>query len=81
MEGRWAAEVGIATAGMKLEDANELVKNIVSKYDDKIKARNPPTGKTFPEIYDTKKLTPSKEYVELYKKTKKELQDLGINFK
>jgi methylamine--corrinoid protein Co-methyltransferase len=81
MEGRWAAEVGIATAGMKLEDANELVKNIVSKYDDKIKARNPPAGKTFPEIYDTKKLIPSKEYVELYKKTKKELEDLGIDFK
>jgi hypothetical protein len=81
LEGRWAAEVGIAAAGMKLEDANELVKALVSKYEDRIKARNPPPGKPFPEIYDTEKLVPSKEYTELYQKTKKELEDLGLEFK
>jgi methylamine--corrinoid protein Co-methyltransferase len=80
MEGRWAAEVGIAAAGMKLGDANELVKTLVSKYEDRIKARNPPPGKPFPEIYDTEKLVPSKEYTDLYQKTKKELQELGIDF-
>jgi methylamine--corrinoid protein Co-methyltransferase len=81
MEGRWAAEVGIAAAGMKLEDANELVKALVSKYEDRIKARNPPPGKPFSEIYDTEKLVPSKEYTDLYQKTKKELEDLGLEFK
>ena len=79
MEGRWGAEVGIAAAGMKLEDANELVKTIVSKYEDRYRARNPPPGKTFPEIYDTEKLVPSKEYVELYEKTRNELLDLGLD--
>jgi methylamine--corrinoid protein Co-methyltransferase len=80
MEGRWAAEVGHASAGMKLEEINEIVKTLLMKYEKRIFNRNPPIGKRFEEIYDIQKLIPSNEYQELYEKTKHELQELGIDF-
>jgi methylamine--corrinoid protein Co-methyltransferase len=80
MEGRWAAEVGHASAGMKLQDINEIVKTLLSRYEETILARNPPIGKKFDEMYDLQKLIPSNEYYELYNNAKQELQELGIDF-
>jgi methylamine--corrinoid protein Co-methyltransferase len=79
LEARWVCEVGDAVTGIGLDDANELLKTLVPKYEDRLK--NPPKGKRFQECYDLETLTPSKEYVELYARVKKELEDLGIAFK
>jgi methylamine--corrinoid protein Co-methyltransferase len=78
LEARFLGEVCRAAAGMKLEDANEMVKEVLAKYEEKVK--NPPIGKKFQECYDLATLTPSKEYLELYRKTKKELEDMGLKF-
>jgi methylamine--corrinoid protein Co-methyltransferase len=77
LESRFYAEVGKACLGLKREDANELVKELVKKYEDKFK--NPPLGKTFQECYDVKALKPKKEWLDIYEKVKK-LEDLGIKF-
>lgn len=81
MEGRIHAEVGHAVAhtGLKRAEANELLKRIMPKYlhimDD------PPLGKRFIECYDVKNMEPNEEYVNLYKDVKRELIELGMQFR
>ncbi len=80
MEARIACEVGQAVVKMKLkrEDANELAKILLKRYEDKIE--DAPLGKKFQECYNVRRVKPTEEYQELYKKVKKELIDLGIDF-
>jgi methylamine--corrinoid protein Co-methyltransferase len=55
-----------------------MVKKLLEKYASNIS--DAPIGKKFTECYDLKTLTPSKEYLDLYKKTKSFLTDLGLSF-
>jgi methylamine--corrinoid protein Co-methyltransferase len=79
MEARMAAEAGhsVARSGMKREEANELVKEVLEKYEHRI--GEAPIGKSFRDCYDAETITPSKEYLEIYKTVKKELGDIGLN--
>ena len=79
MEPGFAAEVAYAAASIKRNFANELVKTLLSKYEDKIKA--PPLGKKYQECYNVETGKPSGEYLRLYSKIKRELEDLGLEFK
>jgi methylamine--corrinoid protein Co-methyltransferase len=63
--------------GMKREEANELVKEVLEKYEHRI--GEAPIGKSFRDCYDAETITPSKEYLEIYKTVKKELGDIGLN--
>ncbi len=80
MEARMACETGIATTEMcmKRADANELVKQLLGKYEDKVEGA--PIGKAFQECYDVARKRPTKEYTELYNRVKREIQDLGIEY-
>ncbi|MEM2739042.1 MAG: monomethylamine:corrinoid methyltransferase [Candidatus Bathyarchaeia archaeon] len=75
MEARIVSEITDASLGMSLEDANDWAKTIFEKH---LKNKIPQKGKTFQECYDLKTLTPSREYIELYEKAKKEYADLGL---
>ena len=79
MEPGFAAEVAYAATGIKRSFANELVKTLLSKYEDKIK--DAPIGKRFGECYDMTTGKPSEDYLRLYSKIKKELEDMGLEFK
>ena len=81
LENKFNAEVGYSAVGIKREDANELVKQIVKKYVNDLTKDGGPWGYTLGEIYDLNTLTPRKRFLELYKKVKGELEDLGIEFK
>ncbi|MHA1468136.1 MAG: monomethylamine:corrinoid methyltransferase, partial [Promethearchaeota archaeon] len=78
MEGRMAAEVGCGAAKHKISrgDANELVLALLKTYENDIEDAS--IGKSFRECYDVRKIRPSPEYMTLYKKTKKELEDIGV---
>ena len=80
MEARMACESGIAATQMRMkrETANELVKDILKKYEDLIPKA--PLGKTFRECYDVARKKPTQEYLDLYNKIKKELGDLGLKY-
>ncbi len=80
MEGRMAAEVGCGAAKHKISrgDANELALTLLKTYENDIE--DAPIGKSFRECYDVRRIKPSPEYMTLYKKTKKELEDIGIPF-
>lgn len=79
MEPKFAAEVAHAATGIKRSYANDLVKKLLSKYEDKLSA--PPLGKKYQECYDMSTGKPCEEYVQIYLKAKKELEDLGLEFK
>jgi methylamine--corrinoid protein Co-methyltransferase len=76
LECKFCGEVIKACASIKRNDANEIVKKLIPRYEEKL--RDPPKGKPFQECYDLKALKPSKEWLEIYKKIKKELMDLGV---
>ncbi|MBC7219717.1 MAG: monomethylamine:corrinoid methyltransferase [Hadesarchaea archaeon] len=79
LEFRLSMEVAHAVAGIKREDANDLIKQLFVKFEDKIK--DPPLGKSFTECMDLKSLEPSKEWQDIYEKVKKELMDIGVPFR
>jgi len=78
MEARMAAEVGhaVAESGLKREDANELVKDILKRYEGRI--GQAPLGKSFRECYDAETITPTKEYLDIYDDVKRELENIGL---
>ncbi|MHA3964700.1 MAG: monomethylamine:corrinoid methyltransferase [Candidatus Thorarchaeota archaeon SMTZ1-45] len=78
IEPMFASEVAYASAGLKRTDANEIVKKIIPKFEDRIP--DPPKGKRFQECCDLKTGEPSKECYDIYNKVKKEVIDLGIEF-
>jgi len=83
LEARFTAELAhaIAAASIRREDANELIRNIISHKLKGFEGKDAPMGGVFKELYDIDKLTPRSEYVNLYRKVKAETQDLfGIQF-
>ncbi len=81
LENKFHAELGYAAAGIKRDEANELVRQIVSKYERDVTRDGGPWGYTFGEIYNTRTLTPRQEFQELYEKMKNEMENLGLEFK
>jgi len=73
---RWCAEIAHATSGMALEDVNRLVKNIIAKYEDKI--REPNIGKPVQEVWDLQNFRPLPEAETTYEQVRKEAMDLGV---
>jgi len=78
MECKFGSEVGHATTGMSRNDANEFVRELLVKYEDKIE--KPPLGRTFQECYDLKTVKPTAGHLEIYDRTRRQLEDLGLNF-
>ncbi|MFH2110694.1 MAG: monomethylamine:corrinoid methyltransferase [Candidatus Bathyarchaeota archaeon] len=80
LENKFHAELGRAAVGIKRDDANELVRQIVQKYEKKVTDDGGPWGYTFGEMYNTRTLTPRQEFQELYDKMRKEMEELGFEF-
>jgi methylamine--corrinoid protein Co-methyltransferase len=80
VEARMGCETGLAAVNSRLKrsDVNDIVLNLIQKYEDKIS--NAPLGKTFQECYDVESVKPTREYMELYKRIKKEFEDIGLNY-
>jgi methylamine---corrinoid protein Co-methyltransferase len=80
MEARMACEVGhsVAKQGMTRSQANTIVNQMLTKYEDKI--GDAPKGKPFQECYDVSTITPMPWYQEMFNKVKQEIADLGVDF-
>ncbi len=76
LEPKFQGEIAKAAAGLKRADANEIVKALLTKYEDRI--HKAPQGKSFEELYDLKNLLPNKEYFKIYLNVKSELKNLGL---
>jgi len=79
VEPRISAEVGHTVAGMKLADANELVKGLLKKYESKL--NQPPLGKSLYECWDGEARKPTKEYHEVIMRYKRDMRDLGVDLR
>ncbi len=76
LECKFCGEVLKCAAGMTRKEANEIVKVLIPKYEDKL--MNPDKGQSFRECYDLKTLEPTKEWLDIYLKIKNELIELGV---
>jgi len=63
---------------MSREAANEIVKQIVPKYEDLLDTE--PKGKRFDEAYDMHTLRPTAEWDKMYREVKEEVGALGMPF-
>jgi methylamine--corrinoid protein Co-methyltransferase len=79
MNGRWSAEIAHAVVGMKRAEANEIVKQLLARYQDSLD--NAPKGLKFWECYDLNTLKPTKEHEELYARAWKQLESYGVAFR
>jgi methylamine--corrinoid protein Co-methyltransferase len=78
LEHWFCAEVFEASAKLSLEEANELVLYLLSKYEAGLK--NQPKGKSFTECFDINTLTPNKEWQEIHDQVKADIQSHGLRF-
>jgi hypothetical protein len=80
MEARIGMEVGHAVAGqgMTRAQANELTLKLLSKYE--ANAADAPLGKEYPECYDVATALPTQEHLDMYRRVKDELAEMGIEF-
>jgi methylamine--corrinoid protein Co-methyltransferase len=76
VEPRFATEVAHAAVGMGRVEANEIVRKLVAKYEDKL--FDPPKGTPFQESHDWDSIQPCPEYVDLYGRIKDELRSYGL---
>ena len=76
MEMLGTVELAQACVGMKRDDASELVKMLLRKYEDTIDTA--PVGKKYQECYDIDTGQSSQEYIDLYGEVKEEFRVLGV---
>lgn len=84
IEPMFSGEVALAVAemGMTRTQANEIAKELLSKYEDKIKGDPALTvGKKYQELYNMDTDHPSSEYVDFYHEMKKQIGEMGIKFR
>jgi hypothetical protein len=80
LEARLACEVGHAVAkqGMKRPQANEIVLQLLDKYEERIP--DAPKGKPFQECYYPRTSRPMPWYLDMFEQVKGELAAVGITF-
>ncbi len=76
LESRFSGELAHAVAGMKREQANEIIKQLVPLYE--LKLKDKPIGLTFEEVYDVDSVTPKPLWNDMVIEVKEELLRLGI---
>jgi methylamine--corrinoid protein Co-methyltransferase len=76
LEHWFGAEVFEASSKLSLEEANELVLYLLSKYEAGLK--NQPKGKSFTECFDINTLTPNKEWQEIHDRVQADIQAHGL---
>jgi methylamine--corrinoid protein Co-methyltransferase len=77
MEPRFASQVAHAAAGLGRVEADEIVKKVLAKYEDRL--LDPPKGTRFQDSHDFDSITPCQEYVDLFGRIKDELRSYGLN--
>jgi methylamine--corrinoid protein Co-methyltransferase len=78
MEAKFGVEMGKAACRLNRQKANELVLQLLEKYESQIKAA--PTGSRYQECYDINTGKPKESYVRLYNEVKEELAGMEIPF-
>lgn len=78
MEARMMAEAAWAVAGKSAEEVNPILDKLVATYEKDYKTA--PLGKPFQECYDTVRIEPTQEYLDVYAEAVKVLTGLGLDY-
>jgi methylamine---corrinoid protein Co-methyltransferase len=78
LEHQFGGEVYKAAAGMSREQANEIAKTFIPKYEDQLKEQ--PDGLSFQECYDLDTMQPIPEWQRMYDEVKEEANQAGFKF-
>lgn len=76
LEARFHGEVMHAATKIDRKKADEIVHKALSMYEDKIAEHE--FGKPFWELYDVEKVTPNKEWLDMYQEVKEEARGWGL---
>ena len=76
LESRFSAEVSHAAAGMSREQADEIVKKLLTVYESELPSK--PIGQPFQEVYNLDNLQPTPEWLGVYEDVKGELLEMGL---
>jgi methylamine--corrinoid protein Co-methyltransferase len=78
LEAQFCVDVAHAVTGISAERANELVTQLLEKYEKEIEKA--PIGKRYQECFNLETGKPTDDYLRLYEEVKNELANLGIPF-
>jgi len=78
MEANFGVEMAGAASKLKREGANEMVIELLGKYESQIGTA--PSGSTYQECYDVTTGKPGEDYLRLYNEMKEELAGMGVPF-
>ena len=80
LEARLMAEVALATHRMQmsLKEANDLVLQLLPKYEHVFTLENGNPGKPFDEVYDLGRIEPLDFWQKMYEEVKTELKEMGL---
>ncbi len=76
LEAWFNAAVFKGAAGLSLEQANEICKEVIPRFENDL--NNPPKGQSFQELYNIDTLTPCDEYKKMYLDMRGYAESLGI---
>ncbi len=82
LEARWMGEVGHAVArqGLTLSQANQIVAELLIRYEHVFQMRNGNPGVRFDKAYDLKTLQPIPAWQGLYDEVKAEVREMGLAY-
>ncbi|MDP2964823.1 MAG: monomethylamine:corrinoid methyltransferase [Pelolinea sp.] len=80
LEARWMAEVGhaVTSQGLTLTQANQLVSQLLSRYEHVFQMPNGNPGVRFDQAYNLKTLKPVPSWQQLYEEVKAEVREMGL---
>jgi methylamine--corrinoid protein Co-methyltransferase len=78
LEERFFGQVALSLARQKLDFANDVAKSVLPKYEHMF--ANAPIGKRFHECYDIGRMTPSAEWIDVFRSVRRELKEIGLQF-
>ena len=81
LTGKWFAEIGRAASKLSRTKAQEIVKELYKKYQDKLEFSKVDLGMTFEELYDLNTLKPKPEHTKQYEDVFEELVNIGVPLK
>ena len=76
LDAKLCGEVAHAVRGMKLEEANALVKQLITIYEPQLNTQ--PIGMPFEQVYDIDKIEPTSEWQDTYNEVRDELIKMGL---
>jgi methylamine--corrinoid protein Co-methyltransferase len=76
LETRFNGEVAHAAAGLSREQADEIVKKAIAKYQPVMNQK--PVGKPFSEVYDLETMQPTAEWMRVYERVKEDVMGWGL---